>query len=347
MVRNLKIHEKVYETMLNSTQKMQMMRAGIVSSVRILDQASYPVSAIATKKRATVLASIVLGLLAGLGFVFIRHIMSPVVEDPDVIEQRLGVPVTAILPCSQKQLSYNKKITRDKSYAYSKPFLLAHDHPTDLAIESIRSLRTALQMLLLEAKNNVIAITGCAPGVGKSFVSSNLAAVFADLNKRVLLVDADIRRGKLCQSFGKRREPGLSSFLESRVSLEHIIQSIIPGKFDFIATGDFPKKPAELLSLSVLNDFIETVKKHYDLVIIDTAPILAVTDAALILKYTAINLMVLGVGKDHLKEVEHAKQLLQKCGVSLSGIVFNTTTQNKAGFGYNYSYGNYHYSYDK
>ena len=322
-----------------------MMKAGIVSNVRILDQASYPTFALTTKKRATVLASIVLGLLAGLSFVFVRHILSPVVDDPDLVERRVGVPFTAILPCSQKQVAYNRMVSRNKSYAYSHPFLLSRENPNDLSIESMRSLRTSIQMFLLEAKNNVLAVTGCSPGVGKSFLSSNLAALFSDLNKRVLLIDADIRRGAIYSVFGKKKEPGLSSYLQNEVPLDRIVQSIIPEKLDFIATGVFPKNPAELLSQSKLGEMIKTLSAQYDLVIIDTPPILAVTDAALILKYSSVNLLVLGMGKDQLKEVEHAKKLVEKSGVILNGLVFNIMKEGRFGFGYQSHSKKYHYYY--
>lgn len=351
LLRDLTIQEKLYLNMLDSMQKMQMMKAGIVSNVRILDQASYPTAPLKIKTSSIILASLILGLMTGVSIVFVRHVLSPVIEDPDVVERALGIPVFAIISYSQKQMSHTKLAARNLQYANSNPYLLALKHPKDFSIEGLRSLRTAVQMLLLEATDNVIAITGCGPSVGKSFVSSNLAVLLSDLNKRVLIIDSDIRLGKLHHTFGKLKSPGLSTFLQNEAKLEHIIQTVIPGKLDVITAGAYPNSPSELLSQNSFSELMTTLKSKYDLVIIDTPPILAVTDPALILRYSSTNLIVIGVGKDQMKEVQHAKSVLEKAGVKLTGMVFNHIKQHKAGFGYGYQYGygkyNYYYAYDK
>lgn len=347
MQRNAKTQTEVYTALEKSAQQMEMMKASTVSSVQILSSASYPVSRIPVKKAEIIFASTLLGLMISLGIIFIKHALSPFIEDPDEVERRLGIPVAAIIPCSEKQASYNRKISRDKLYASTNPFLLARENPNDVSIESLRSLRTTIQMALLEAKNNVIAITGCSPSSGKSFISSNLAVLLSNLEKKVLIIDSDMRLGKLSQCFGKTKTPGLSTYLKNEATLDQVIQNVIPEKLDFIATGLYPENPAELLFQKALIDLIQLASDRYDLVVIDTPPILAVTDPALILRYSAINLMVLSIGKDQMKEVMHAKNILEKGGVTLTGVVFNTTKQQKSGFGYNYGYANYHYTYGK
>lgn len=340
-----KLETKVYTKLVEDVQKMEMLQASMVSSVHVLNKASYPVARVPVKKREIIFGSIILGFVFSLACIFIRHILSPVIEDPDVVERKIGTPVVAIIPCSEKQAAHNRKIKQDKLYAANNPFLLARISPNDVAIEGVRSLRTTIQMALLETENNVLAITGCSPGVGKSFISGNLAAVLSDLGKRVVIIDSDMRLGKLFQTYGKAKAPGLSTYLQKQATLSEILQPVIPGKLDFISTGLYPENPSELLAQQTFNDLVETLKKEYDLVVIDTPPILAVTDAALILKFSAVNLMVLGVGKDQMKEVIHAKSILERGGVTLTGIVFNTLKQKKSGFGYNYGYANYHYTY--
>ncbi|MCX7121803.1 MAG: polysaccharide biosynthesis tyrosine autokinase [Gammaproteobacteria bacterium] len=345
LLSDAKIQAGIYTGLTENVEKMEMIKASNVSSVRILNSATYPVSRIPVKKIKIVFAAVVLGFMSSLTLIFIRHVLSPVIEDPDAVERALGIVVSAIIPYSQQQLTYNKKAAQDKLYAKNKSFLLALENPHEISIEGVRSLRTTIQMALLDAKNNIIAITGCSPGVGKSFISSNLAVLMSQLDKKVLIIDSDIRLGKLSQCFGKLKAPGLSTFLQNEAGLESIIQNVMPGKLDFIATGLYPENPSELLSQKALGDLIQTLKSRYDIVIIDTPPILAVTDPALILQHSAINLMVLGVGKDQLKEVKHAKNMLEKGGVKLSGLIFNHVKQQKAGFGYNYGYANYHYHY--
>lgn len=345
--RDARVQAGIYTALEESAQKMEMMKASTVSDVQILSSASYPTSPIPVKKKIIILGSFILGLVVSLVIIFLRHMLSPAIEDPDVVERILGVAVAAIIPYSEKQVSYNKKIKRNKLYANTNPFLLSNEDPNDMSIEGIRSLRTAIQMSLIEAKNNVIAITGCSPAVGKSFISSNLAALFSDTGKRVLLIDSDMRLGKLNQCFGKLKAPGLATYLQNEIDFEKIIQNIIPEKLDFIATGLYPKNPSELVSKKIFGELIHAVASQYDVVVIDTPPILAVTDPALILCYAATNLMVLGVGKDQMKEALHAKAMLEKSGIILMGVVFNTLKQQKSGFGYNYGYSNYHYAYGK
>ena len=345
MERDAKIDANIYTGLALSVQKVEMMKASMISSVRILSSATYPISRIPVKKRVIIFGNAILGLMASLLLIFTRHLLSPVIHDPDLVERMLNLAVVAIIPYSQRQLDYNKKAKRSNLYANAKPFLLSRENPNDISIEGIRSLRTSIQMSLLDAKNNVIALTGCSPGVGKSFISSNLAALLSDLEKRTIIVDADIRLGKLSQCFGKAKTPGLSTYLKNEVALDQIIQNIIPSKLDFIATGLYPENPSELLTKDKLKDLIETLKNNYDLVIFDTPPILAVTDPALILRFSATNFMVLGVGKDHMREILHAKKILEKNGVILSGVIFNTLNQQKSGFGHNYGYENYSYEY--
>ncbi|OGT39874.1 MAG: hypothetical protein A3E81_01775 [Gammaproteobacteria bacterium RIFCSPHIGHO2_12_FULL_36_30] len=347
MQRDARIQAGIYTALVKDAQSMEMMKASTVSSVRILSMASYPVSRIPVQKRAIIFTSTLIGLMISLVVVFVRHALSPIVEDPSDVEHKLGIPVSAIIPYSQKQMDYNKKIKHDKLYAHNNPFLLARDNANDISIESIRSLRTTIQMISMEAKNNVIAITGCSPSIGKSFLSSNLSTLLSELEKRVIVVDADMRLGKLSQCFGKIKAPGLSNYLKNDAPLDKIIQNVIPERLDFIATGIYPNNPSELLSQKMVGELIQLLSNRYDFVLIDTPPILAVTDPALILRYSSINFMVVGIGKDQMKEVQHAKNMLEKAGVILSGIVFNTLKQQKSGFGYNYDYTNYHYHYGK
>lgn len=337
----------MYAALLKNIQEMEFVKAGTISSVQILSPASYPVFSIPVEKRNIVFGSIILGMVCSLSFIFLRYILSPVVDDPTIVEEALGVPVSAIIPYSQKQMLYNKTSDRNKNLKTITHSLLALECPKDISIEGIRSLRTAIQICMLDAKNSVIAITGCSPSVGKSFISSNLAVLIADLGKRVLIIDVDIRLGRLFKTFGVSKVPGLATFLEGKANINQIVQTVIPNKLDVITTGIYPENPSELLSLKAFSDLVENFKASYDVIILDTSPILAVTDPALVLRHSAINLIVLGVGKDQIKEVQHAKNILEKSGVSLTGIVLNQNQQQKIYSNNSYGKYNYNYAYDK
>ena len=342
---DIKVQQRIYEGMFAEMEQVEMEKAGVDSAIQVLSTASYPVSQIPIRTFAISFGSALIGLMIALCYLFLKHALAPVVEDPNVIERKLGISVMGILPFSQKQRVCDLMFKRGSDSVATKPFLLARDNSKDLSIEALRSLRTSVQILMFNAKDNVISITGCSPGIGKSFVSANFAFLLSELDKRVLLIDADLRLGKQNYSLGVSKIPGLSTFLTKNADAKQIIQKTDIPNLDIVATGLYPEGPSELLSSKKFGEFIAAARKDYDIVLIDTPPILAVTDAALILPYAAVNLMVLGIGKDQVKEVEHAVGILEKSGISIHGIVFNTIKYVKSGFGYDYSYGKYNYNY--
>jgi tyrosine-protein kinase Etk/Wzc len=294
-----------------------------------------------SKKALILLGSLLFGFILAAMIIFIRELFSRKLEDPSYVEEYLNLPIYAIIPHSKNQ----EKLVRaaKRKLPGEGSFVLAERNAKDLAIEGIRSLRTTLQFALNEAKNNIIGITGSSPNIGKSFVSVNLAYVLADAGKRVLLIDADMRKGKIQAYFSDKKESGLAEILGGDVGFKQALQTI-NDKIDFIATGHYPKNPSELLISGKFTDFLTEVSKSYDVVLIDTPPVLAVTDAVIITKQAGINLLVVGSGKEELKEVEHAVKRLQKNKVEINGLVYNNIQKKEKSYGY-YEY-NYYYDYD-
>jgi tyrosine-protein kinase Etk/Wzc len=222
--------------------------------------------------------------------------------------------------------------------------LLAVEDKEDLAIESMRSLRTTLHFAFLEARNNVIMVTGPSPAIGKTFVSSNLAVVMADAGKKILLIDGDMRRGNINKYLGVKKEHGLSELILDAIKIEDAIHGITPANFDFISTGSYPPNPSELLLHENFAILLENISKQYDLVIIDSPPILAVTDAAIIGRLASATLMVVKAGVHPMRELEQSAKRLVQAGVNLKGIVFNDLPQLSSQSGY--GYGKYVYQYN-
>jgi tyrosine-protein kinase Etk/Wzc len=219
--------------------------------------------------------------------------------------------------------------------------VLAAREPEDPAVESIRSLRTSLQFALLDAPTRVVAIVGPAPGVGKSFVACNLAHVVGEGGKRVLVIDADLRRGHLHASLGGERSPGLSEVLAGEAPWAEVVRkSVVPG-VDFLAGGQRPPNPSVLFERERLGRLIAAVGAAYDLVLIDTPPILAVTDAALVAAHASVTLCVLRSGRHPMREIEEALRRFANGGVQVDGFVVNAVDFSR-GFGAN---GRYHYQY--
>jgi tyrosine-protein kinase Etk/Wzc len=294
---------------------------------------------IPAKTALIILAGALFGFMLGLAIIFLRFFMSQGLDDPDYLEDRLGIPLFAIIPFSKAQT----QLTRKKgSVSSGTPSVLAAIAGKDLAIEGLRSLRTILQLNLQDAGNNVIAILGATPSVGKSFISLNLAYVLADSGKKVLLIDADLRRGKIHHHLGLDVSTGLAEILANTATIASSKRVLRDGVLDFISTGHYPENPSELLFDDRFEKFVSTVSKQYDIVVIDTPPVLLVSDGIIIAKQAATHLLLIGSGTTSVKEIEHAKKRMQKNNIHIDGLVFNSSKEKGGGYG-SYGYGGYYY----
>ena len=222
--------------------------------------------------------------------------------------------------------------------------LLAATNPADLSIEALRSLRTSLHFAMMEAKNNILMISGPSPGVGKSFVSANLAAIIAQAGQKVLLVDGDMRKGYLHKLVERAPEPGLSGLLVHTHTLADVINKTEVEGLHFIGRGSIPPNPSELLMHANFQALLDQLSKLYDLVIVDTPPILAVTDAALVGRLAGTSLIVTRFGLNPVKEIELTLQRFRHNGIESKGAIFNAVERKAAAYGYG-NYGYYQYEY--
>jgi len=338
LTRDLQVSNEMYTGMLNQAQQLDVARAGTVGNVRIVDSAEVDASTpVRPRKAIIVLIGTMLGALLSVALVLLRQMLNRGVEDPAQIEE-LGLPVYASIPVSVQQQSDS---VRGKFRADGRLHLLAVKDPADLAVEAIRSLRTSLHFARLEAKNNIVLISGASPNAGKTFVSSNLAAVIAQAGQRVLIVDADMRKGTLHKALGVAQTPGLSDLLVGKVERSAVVRSLSGlDNLSFIARGEVPPNPSELLMHSNFTNLLEEVSKEYDLVIVDTPPILAVTDAAIIAHHAGTCLMVARFGLNQAKELALAKRRFEQNNVRIKGAIFNAVERRATGY---YSYGYYEY----
>ncbi len=343
---DVQVSTELYTTMLNNAQTLRVAKSGTIGNVRIIDEAVLSLKPIKPKKPLIVMVSFILGLMMGIAWVFIRKALHTGIEDPDQIEKHLNIPVYATVPHSDIQTKLSIKLTKGIQPDEEQPFILALTHKEDLAIESLRSLRTTLHFAFLEAQNNIIMITGPSPGIGKTFIAINLAVVLADAGKKILLIDADLRKGLTHQSLGLARENGLSDLISNTISLEQAVRHIAAANIDFIATGSIPPNPSELLLHERFEQLLEILVKQYDHIIIDSPPILAVTDAGIIGRIASATLMVVKAGQHPLRELEQCTKRLAQSGVTLKGIVFNDLPENSSRYGAGYGYGKYVYRYN-
>ncbi|MFZ2449514.1 MAG: polysaccharide biosynthesis tyrosine autokinase [Methylovulum miyakonense] len=344
--RDVKVSTELYTTLLNNAQTLRVAKAGTVGNARVIDEAVLPTDPIKPKKPLIVAVALILGFIVGVVVVFIRKAMHRGIEDPDQIEKQLNIPVYATIPHSDEQAKLSEKIKKLGKKPPNEVGILALDNKEDLAIESLRSLRTTLHFAFLEAQNNVIMITGPSPGVGKSFVCLNLATVLADAGKRILLIDGDLRNGVINRSLGLNRDDGLSDLISNAITLDKAVHHILEANIDFIPTGSIPPNPSELLLHERFGQLLETLSKKYDHIIIDSPPILAVTDACIIGRMSSATLMVVKAGRHPMRELEQSAKRLVQAGVHMKGIVFNDLPQKSSRYGYGYGYGKYVYRYN-
>lgn len=342
LTRELKVSNEMYTGMLNQAQQLDVARAGTVGNVRIVDAAAVDdTTPIKPRKSLVVLIGTLLGGFLAVALVLVRQMLNRGVEDPAQIEE-LGLPVYASIPVSPKQQGDS---VRGNFRADGKLHLLAIKDPADLAIEAVRSLRTSLHFARLEAKNNLILISGSSPNAGKTFVSANLATVIAQAGQRVLIIDADMRKGTLHKALGAQQSPGLSDLLVGNVTTEQAIRALDGlENLHYITRGDVPPNPSELLMHENFSTLLEKVGKNYDIVIIDTPPILAVTDAAIIAHHVGTCLLVARFGMNQPKELALAKRRFEQNNVKLKGAIFNAVERRATGY---YSYGYYEYKSSK
>lgn len=345
LTRDLKVSTEIYTQLLNKSQELDVMRAGTVGNVRLIDTADvdlrYPVK---PKKTLIVLIATLLGALLAVALVLFRKALNRGVENPDEIE-KLGLPVYAAIPFSTLQKVEEDKIASGRGRANKAAPLLASSHPTDLAIEGLRSLRTSLHFAMLEADNNRLMISGPSPKVGKTFVSANLAAVVAQTGQRVLLVDVDMRKGYLHKVLGFPVENGLSDLLAKRCDLATAIHKTDIENLDIVGRGQIPPNPSELLMHSNFSAFLEQVSALYDLVILDTPPFLAVTDAAIVGRQSGTSLIVTRFDLNPVREIELTMRRFAQNGIELKGAIFNGVEKRaSAKYGYG-AYGYYNYEY--
>lgn len=337
--REVKVNTDLYTAMLNTAQQLRLVSMGKVSNVRLVDPSMMPERPVKPNRPLIVGLSVLVGLFLGLLAAFFKKSMSGGIDSPEQVERIAGIPVFASIPHSKRQKELYEQVNTN-SRQHKVP-LLASVSSTDIAVESLRNFRTALQFSMPQFKNNIVMITGATPGMGKSFVSANLAAIMAATGKRVLLVDADLRNGLLHLYFGFGRQDGLSDALAGARRIEQVIHSSVIENMDFISTGTLPPNPSELLLRPQLNAFLQQLSSSYDLVLVDAPPILAVADTMILGSHAGAIYIMTRAGVTTPGEISESMKRLAQAGLSARGILLNDVKLRPGRYGYSYGYGKY------
>ncbi|HAT3648465.1 polysaccharide biosynthesis tyrosine autokinase [Raoultella ornithinolytica] len=341
--RDVESGQAVYMQLLNRQQELSIAKSSAIGNVRIIDEAVTEAKPVKPVKPIVLLVGIILGGMVSIGMVLLRVVLRRGIESPEQLEE-VGLNVYASIPVSEV---FAKKTVQSgwkkKKDSESQGFL-AVENPADLAIEAVRGLRTSLHFAMMEARNNVLMISGASPNAGKTFVSTNLSAVIAQTGKRVLLIDTDMRKGYTHKLFNVSNDNGLSDLLSGKINIEASIKKVPQVGFDFISRGMAPPNPAELLMHRRFGELISWASGNYDIVVLDTPPILAVTDAAIIGHYAGTTLLIARFEQNTVKELEVSFKRFEQSGVVVKGCILNGVVKKASSY-YGYGYSHYGYSY--
>lgn len=338
--RDVEVNQALYTSLLNGAQQLKVAKAGTVGNVAIVDYAQQPKRPIKPKKGLVVAISLVVGLLLGVLVAQALAMLRSAVRDPSKLEQATGLSVYSIVPLSQQQTAAEKGLRRRTD----KVGLLAVSAPNDPSIEALRSFRTGLQFATIDSPNKRVLITGPVPEIGKSFVSANFAAIMAQAGKRVLLIDGDMRKGTLSRYFiqeerGDAKHPGLSDVVAGTVVFDKaLIKTELEG-LHVLVSGSVPPNPSELLLHPNFIALLEKADVEYDYVIIDSPPVLLVSDASVMGQHCSATFIVARYGASNVRQVSDSQKRLAQAGVRVNGLIFNGFIANRSGYYYGYGYG--------
>lgn len=328
LTRDVESEQAIYNQLVAKQQELSVLNSGITADVRIIDSAESQPNAVAPKKSLILVLATILGFIVGCAYVIAREFFNNKIKGTEDIDA-LGVNVYATIPFS----THEKKLI---AAGNKRP--LALENPADTAVEAIRSLRTSVYFSVMNQGNNLVMISSASPGVGKSFVTSNMAVVLANAGKKVLLIDTDLRKGRIHKAFGLNNKAGLSEYLAQQDITQPTIHRGVIENLDVICRGKNVTHSSELLMGERFKHLLDTVKGQYDIVVIDTTPILAITDSAIIGKYVGTSLLIAYYGVNTVKDVELSLKRFKQNDIEITGVILNGIDAKSDDYNYVYEY---------
>lgn len=335
LLRDQQAATALFMQMQEKAQEWRIAASGAAPSAAIVDAPSAAERPVAPKGAPIVALALLAGLGLGAVVVAVRgRLGGP--GNPALVEAATGLPVLGTVPHSSTEASLARSLRR--RLTGERAAALCAVNPGDSALEDLRTLRTNLGAALRAARNHVVAIGGPAPGVGKSFVCVNLALLLASPRRKVLLVDADLRRGRLHREFGLERSPGVAEVVAAGATLDQAIRPTGTEGLDLLAAGELPDDPTAVLENPRFQELLAEAGKRYDVVVVDTPAILAVTDPALVARHAGLNLLVLRAGEHPLEEIALSVKRLSQNGAQVGGAILNDVRPGRHGRYHRYEY---------
>lgn len=328
LTRDVASEQAIYNQLTAKQQELNVLNSGITADVRIIDSAESQPTPVAPKKSLILVLATLLGGIVSCGYVLAKELLNNKIKGTESFDA-LGVNVYATIPFSKDE----QKLQEQGSHQ-----LLAVASPADTAIEAIRSLRTSVYFSIMNQNNNVVMISSASPGVGKSFVTANLAAVLAHAGKKVLLIDSDLRKGRVHKALGLSNKVGLAEYLADNSLEQPELHKDVIENLDVICCGKNVAHSSELLMSERFKLLLDNQKVHYDIILIDTAPILAITDAAIIGKYVGTSLLIAYYNVNTVKDIEMSLKRFNQNDVEITGFILNGIDAKSDDYNYVYAY---------
>lgn len=309
--RDFEINEKVYNLLKEKKLDAQISRSSLSAGAAVVEKAKPNLIPVAPDERGIRKTSVAAGLLIGLGLIVLIRVLNPYIYDKETIESLTPIPIIGVIRKVSQKLDGNGSE------------ILVLSQPRSVFSESVRAVRTNLSFLASEKKNQVICITSEVAGEGKSFVAVNLSATLSLIDRKVILIAADLRRSKLHQTFAVPNDKGLSNYLAHQTTIEDVIVKTGQKNLDFIPSGPVPPNPSELLHSSRMKTLIDNLTARYDFVMIDTAPVGLVSDSIPLIRLSDINIFVIRSGKSKFYSATIPQRIDNEYHLNNSVIILN------------------------
>ncbi|GGH15412.1 GumC family protein [Mucilaginibacter phyllosphaerae] len=314
--RPYEVNEKVLSYLEEKKLSAQISRAGILPGATIIEQAQPNFSPVSPDEHGIHRSAIIFGVICGLGLIVLIRLLNPYIYDKETVESLTSIPIIGVIR------QFPDKIDEDNSQ------ILAVSKPKTMFAESVRSVRTNLNFLSSEKSSKVICITSEVAGEGKSFVAVNLSSTLGLIDKKVILIGADLRRSKLHKTFKVPNDVGLSTYLSRQSTLDEIILKTGQQNLDLVISGPVPPNPSELLHSERMDEMIKVLKERYDVIMIDTAPIGLVSDAIPLIRVSDINMFVIRSGKSKYYAATIPQRIAQEYHLDNTVIVLNAFAED-------------------
>ncbi|HPQ70317.1 MAG TPA: polysaccharide biosynthesis tyrosine autokinase [bacterium] len=336
LMRSSEVTNQIYTFLLQKHEEARIAKAATIGNIRIIDLAVTPKSPIKPRVRLNLLLGMVAGLLLALGMAFFLEFIDDSLKSIDEVERVIRKPVYGIIP---RIPDYRKEPEAARPVSAN---LVTHYSPKSPISEAFRTLRTNIHFADPDQQLTSLLITSAGPSEGKSTIVSNLALTFANTGRRTLLLDCDLRKPNVHNIFETQRDPGLTNVLMKESSWKDVLRETKIPNLYMIPSGPIPPNPTEMVGSQGMKDLIEQFKTEFDLILLDSPPVVAVTDAAILSVAVDATLLVVELGRSRASGVNRAIDLLEKVKANLMGIITNNIS---SGYKYDYGYYSYYYYY--